>query len=78
MKQLQALLAKEGASTLAQLIKRISSESHHHQAPLPYREFFYELSLNTPVCGILQVAGNEEAIQVIKLLTSGVPCTTSA
>ena len=35
-------------------------------------ELFFELSLNTPVCGIFQIAGNEEAIEVVQLVASGV------
>ena len=48
------------------------SENHLHRAPQSYREFFYELSLNTPVCGLLQIAGNEEAIRVVRLVAAGV------
>ena len=71
-KQLQSLLMKEGVSVLAQVISRLTSENQHRRAPQPYREFINELSLNTPVCGMLQVAGSREAIDVIKLISSGV------
>ena len=50
IKQLHSLLQKEGAVKLAQVINRLESENHHRRAPQSYREFFYELSLNTPVC----------------------------
>ena len=65
LKQLQALLKKKGALPLAELISRLSSESHQNLAPQPYQELLYELSLNTPVCGTLQVAGSKEAIEVV-------------
>lgn len=54
--RLQTLLTKEGASCLVELITRLSRCAHLHIAPLPYHELFFELSLNTPICGILQVA----------------------
>ena len=38
----------------------------------PYREVFYELSLNTSVCGMLQTAGKSEALEEIRLITLGV------
>lgn len=72
LKQLQLLLKKEGALVLAQVISHLESEKRQRRAPQPYREFFYELSLNTPVCGILQIAGNEEAIKVVQLIASGI------
>ena len=72
MKQLQSILRKEGAVKLAQVINCLESESHHRRAPQSYREFLYELSLNTPVCGMLQIAGNEEAIKVIQLVATGI------
>ena len=66
------LLTKEGASTLVQVITQLSQRARLRVVPPPYRELFYELSLNTPICGILQVAGSKEAIHVIKLLAQGV------
>ena len=72
IKQLQSLLRKEGAVKLAQVINPPESENNHRQAPKSYREFLYELSLNTPVCGILQIAGNEEAIRVVQLVAMGI------
>ena len=72
LKQLQSLLKKEGANTLAQVIRCLSSQSTRRLAPQPYCEFFFELSLNTPICGIFQIAGNEEAIEVVQLVASGV------
>ena len=71
-KQLLALLKKEGALPLAQVISHISSESHQRRASQPYREIMYELSLNTPVCGMIQIAGNSEALEAIRLISSGV------
>ena len=71
LKRLQALLKKEGALPLAELISHLSSESHQNLAPQPYQELLYELSLNTPVCGMLQVAGSKEAIEVVQLIASG-------
>ena len=32
----------------------------------------YKLSLNTPVCGMIQIAGKSEAIEAIRLIASGV------
>ena len=72
LKQLQSLLKKEGANTLAQIIRRLPSQSTRRLAPQPYHELFFELSLNTPVCGIFQITGNEEAIEVVQLVASGV------
>ena len=37
-------------------------ETHHRQAPQQYHD---KLSLNTPASDLLQVTGNEEAIQVV-------------
>ena len=71
LKQLQSLLKKEGADTLAHIIRRLSSQSTRRLAPHTYRELFFELSLNTPICGIFQVAGNEAAIEVVQLVASG-------
>ena len=68
-----SLLKKEAALPLAQqLINRLFSESHQRQAPQLYREILYELSLNTPVCGMIQIAGKSEAIEAIRLIASGV------
>ena len=72
IKQLQSLLRKEGAVKLAQVINPLESENNHRRAPQSYREFLYELSLNTPVCGIQQIAGNEEAIKVVQLVAMGI------
>ena len=55
MKQLQSHLKKEGAIKLAHVINCLESENHLHRAPQSYCEFFYELSLNTPVCGLLAI-----------------------
>ena len=63
--QLTALLTKEGASPLVDFISRVTSETQEYRAPQAYRAFLYELSLNTPVCGLLQVAGNDEVLRVI-------------
>ena len=71
-KQLIALLKKEGALPLAQLISCLSSESHQRRAPQLYREVFYELLLNTPVCSMIRIAGKSEALEVIRLIASGV------
>ena len=38
LKQLQSLLKKEGANTLAQIIRRLSSQSTRRLAPQPYRK----------------------------------------
>ena len=70
--QAAAVTFEEGANTLAQIIRRLSYQSTRRLAPQPYRELFFELSLNTPVCGIFQIAGNEEAIEVVQLVASGV------
>ena len=70
-KQLLELLKKEGASPLAKVIAHISSETQQYRAPRPYRAILYELSLNTPVCGLLQVAGDEEVLKVIHSIASG-------
>ena len=72
LKQLQSLLKKEGANTLAQIIRHLSSQSTRRLAPQPYHELFLELSLNTPICGIFQIAGNEEAMGVVQLVASRV------
>ena len=56
---------------IAHFISRLSSETHQHRAPQLYREILYELSLNTPVCGMIQIAGKSEAIEVIRLIASG-------
>ena len=66
------LLTKEGASSLVELITRLSQCTQLCIAPQPYCELLFELSLNTPICGILQVAGSEEAIHAIRLLAKGV------
>ena len=66
------MLAREGASSLVEVITRLSQHAHVRIVPPPYRELFFELSLNTPICGILQIAGDEEVIHVIQLLAKGV------
>ena len=65
-------LAREGASSLVEVITRLSQHAHVRIAPPPYRELFFELSLNTPICGLLQIAGDEEVIHVIQLLAKRV------
>ena len=69
LKRLRTLLAREGASSL---ITRLSQHAHIRIAPPPYRKLLFELLLNTPKCGILQIAGDEEVIHVIQLLAKGV------
>ena len=71
-KRLQMLFTKEVASSLVELIKRLSQCTQLHIAPLPYCGLLFELSLNTPICRILQVAGSEEAIHAIRFLAKGV------
>lgn len=64
--------ADEGSSTLADLIARLASESKCCFSPQQFREILSELSRNTPVCGLLQVAGNDEVLSIIDVIPSGV------
>lgn len=70
-KQVTALLTKEGASPLVDFISRITSETQEYRAPQAYRAFLYELSLNTPVCGLLHVVGSDEVLRVIGYVATG-------
>ena len=74
-RQLKKLLHDEGATPLADLISRLSSESGCHSSPQPFREFLSELSCNSPVCGLLQVAGKEEVLGIMEAIASGVDIT---
>lgn len=71
-RQLQKLLKEEGATTLTSLITRLVSESKCRSSPESFREFFSELSRNTPVCGLLQAAGSNDVLSIIDAIASGV------
>ena len=57
------------------VIKHPFLESKCHSSPQAFREFLSELSCNTPVCGLLQVAGNDEVLAIIDAIASGVDIT---
>ena len=76
-RQLKKLLQDEGPKPLAELISRLSSESGCRSSPQPFREFLSELSHNSPVCGLLQVAGNQEVLTIMEAIASGVDVTQS-
>lgn len=60
---------------MADLIPRLSSESGYHSSPEPFREFFSELSPNSPICGLFQVAGNENVLDIMEAVAFGVNST---
>ena len=67
-RQMKKFLHEEGAKPLADLISRLSSESGCHTSPQPFREFLSELSRNSPVCGLLQVAGSDEVLGIMEAI----------
>ena len=68
-------MKEAGAEALVDLITRIASESGCRSSPEPFREFFSELSRNSPVCGLFQVAGSEEVLDVMEAIAAGVDTT---
>ena len=70
-RELKSLLHKEGASPLADLLERLWQETRKCTSPQVYREFFCELSKSTPVCGMLQAAGNQDALQIVNAIATG-------
>ena len=69
------MLQDEGAKPLADLISRLSSESGCCCSPQPFRKFLSELYRNSPVCGLLQAAGNQEVLAIMEAIASGVDIT---
>ncbi len=70
-RQLCQSLRKDGFRVLADLIERLELESGRKVAPNPYREFLSELARNSPACGTVQVAGNNDALKALRLLARG-------
>ena len=70
-RELKSLLHKEGASPLANLLERLWQETRKRTSPQVYREFLCELSKSTPVCGMLQAAGNQDALHIVNAIATG-------
>ena len=58
------LLKGEGALSLTDVISRLYEETGKMTAPQGYREFLSELARNTPICGMIQIAGKPEIMEI--------------
>ncbi|XP_078661027.1 uncharacterized protein LOC144905304 isoform X2 [Branchiostoma floridae x Branchiostoma belcheri] len=65
------LLDAEGRQDLAAILYRLREEGGDHLAPAGYSKFFAELARNTPVCGMLQISGDNKAIKMAKKVAKG-------
>lgn len=66
------LMRAEGAGALAGVIDQLYKETGTTVAPHAYREFFSELARNTAICGMIQIAGKADVIEVIDKVISGI------
>ena len=75
-KELMKLLTKENPSLHALLIEACADCRQQYVVPRAYSDFLFELSRNGPVCGMLQIGGNDEVIrlfiQVLRLAFLGI------
>lgn len=67
---MQHALVRDGLKSLSDLITRLSGESRKNLCPEPYKEFLSELARNTPMCGLLQLGGNQAVCEVLHQLAS--------
>ena len=70
--QMLKLLKGEGALSLTDVISRLYEETGKTIAPQAYREFLSELALNTPICGMIQIAGKPEIMEIVNKIITGV------
>eukprot|EP00058_Branchiostoma_floridae_P024016 XP_002609506.1 hypothetical protein BRAFLDRAFT_95599 [Branchiostoma floridae] len=74
-----SLLDNEGHQELVEILQRLRSEGGGRIAPTSYRKLLSELAKNSPVCGIVQVGEDAEAIQLVgKLAKGAIGLVTSA
>ena len=59
------LLTKENTSLHALLIEACADCRQQYVVPRAYSEFLFELTRNGPVCGMLQIGGNDEVITLL-------------
>lgn len=64
-KELMKKLVKE-VPILASLIETLVEETNVYIAPDPYKQFFFELSLTSPVVGMFQIGGDQKALHILK------------
>ena len=67
---LQSDLVKDGLTSLANLVRRIRSEAPNNLCPESYRTFLSELASNSPVCGLVQLGGNQDIYKLLHQLAS--------
>ena len=62
LKSLKDLLRKEGKSHLIEIVDEVNTLK---AVPQHYRIMLAELGRNTPVCGMIQLGGNESCLQIL-------------
>ena len=64
-------LKQKGHEGLASFIDSVVSDGGPSNSPPMYRKFFYELSHNSPLCGVFQIADHAECLDLIKCILDG-------
>ena len=67
---LQNDLVKDGLKSLANIVSRLRSEAPNNLCPESYRAFLSELARNSPVCGLIQLGGNQDIYELLHQLAS--------
>ena len=67
---LQNDLVKDGLKSLVNMVSRLRSEAPNNLCPESYRAFLSELARNSPVCGLLQLGGNQDICELLHQLAS--------
>ena len=63
-------LVKDGLKSLANIVSRLRSEAPNNLRPESYRAFLSELARNSPVCGLVQLGGNQDIYELLHQLAS--------
>ncbi|CAH1253434.1 Hypp1182 [Branchiostoma lanceolatum] len=71
MTDLQCKLAQANRGDLVALLKRLHQEGHTTRAPPEYSTFLSEVARSTPVCGMVQIAGDRDAIDIMRKVAEG-------
>ncbi|XP_035659097.1 uncharacterized protein LOC118404183 [Branchiostoma floridae] len=78
MADLQGKLIQSGRSDVTDLLRRLQAEGHATRAPPEYSTFLSEVARSTPVCGMIQMAGDKKAIRIMQMVAEGTIDLTSS
>ena len=64
-------LKKKGHDGLSDFIDTVVGAGDPKTSPAMYKNFFFELSHNSPLCGVFQIANNRECLELIEHVLDG-------